>query len=169
MKYYIFFILLFVVFQSCGLIKEKDQNKAVFPFDISVKPNMSYELEKDITGALYPAYSIDSTKTTLVFTYKEKAPEGIADGDYKEEIYLVIPNATFNATYSDEQLKEAKMVFSKFCFCDKEEVGYRYITKGKLSIQRNESDVTVTSNFQVDAVQHKMTSIKKALFLKEGL
>ncbi|GAB5401339.1 MAG: hypothetical protein Aureis2KO_29240 [Aureisphaera sp.] len=148
MKKYVSLLLVITLFACNSSKKASDeQNTSVDPkvvvnegtcpeagtCSFQIKEGTSFTFETDGTGALYPKFE-QGDGSVAEFSYKEKGPEGTADGDYAEVIQFNIPKDIGKGkSYTGDALQDVNLVFNKHCFC-KGEAGYYKVTEGALKL-----------------------------------
>lgn len=164
------------LFSSCGnnktIVSKKDKEVVILTDgtddkkgDVSVdmSNNSTLNVKDDTIGAIYPV--IESGDNLVVeFKYEEKAPEGIADGDYSETLHFEIPNNTTELNLTDDELSNVKLLYGKHCFC-KGEAGYYKVKKGKMKVVKTESDLYFDISFNIDETSTKLVRVSKYIAL----
>lgn len=91
----------------------------------------------------------DEQKMVIAFEYlkNEDAAQGGLDY-YKEEILFEIPSSSFKKTYTNNELQDVKLLFSKHCYCEGES-GYFKVTNGTLKINHTDDKTNVELKFSV--------------------
>ena len=126
---------------GCGPVKSIFEAKLIegCPKDgdctIELLQNKSLEITTDDSGATRYKMVDAQNKTVIHFKYSRKVKGNIQDAGYREEILLELSgNDMKSELHSD--LKNAKILFGRFCFC-KGQTGYYRINKGNLTKNRN--------------------------------
>ncbi|MFT4802125.1 MAG: hypothetical protein ACI93N_001901 [Flavobacteriaceae bacterium] len=164
------------LFSSCGnnkiIVSNKDKEVIVLAggidekegdVSVNVSINSTLNLKDDTIGAIYPVIE-SGDNLVIVFKYEEKAPEGIADGNYSETLHFEIPNNTTILNLADDELNNVKLLFGKHCFC-KGDAGYYKVKKGKMKIVKTESDIYFDISFNVDETSTKLIRVAKYIKL----
>lgn len=91
--------------------------------------------KEESTGMMYPKFPEELTEKVVKFEYNRKTDPRVMDASYREEVYFEMPSQ--NGTWKDKELQELKMVYGRFCFCDKDSVGYFKVDNGTLTKDDN--------------------------------
>lgn len=141
-------------------------NSTICPEDgvctFEVFNNKTLHVQTDGIGALYPEL-LDGKKTVIKFEYKRHEIPNTADGGYSEIIYAEIDSNIKEATFKNETLSTAKVLFGRLCFC-RGETGYFYVNEGELKITTSSDGMkTYKLDFKVHEVPQIITSIEETL------
>jgi len=108
----------------------------------------SLELKTDDIGKLYPEVQ-KGNQDVLKFEYIQDQDPRIADDGYREVIYIEIDSATKTLELNDLDLRKAKVLFGRFCFCGNQ-AGYFPVKNGNLKVSSNENGtLTYSLNFEM--------------------
>lgn len=149
----IFFIFFLTVFVSCNSTKKVEEAMSVAPemqcpkngtCTFSVIANKSLQILEDGIGMKYPKLKDNPHTSIIKFRYHRKAPEGMMDGNYTEEVYLEIENDISKLELKDQELQQVKLLYGRLCYC-KGNVGYFKVTDGLLNFQRNKNGTATLS------------------------
>lgn len=94
--------------------------------------------KEESTGMMFPKFAEKLTGKVVKFEYNKKTDPRIMDASYREEVYFEMPSK--NGTWKDKELVELNVVYGRFCFCDKDSVGYFKVDHGTLT--KNENGIT---------------------------
>lgn len=129
---------------------------------VEIFPNKSMNIQTDGTGAMYNQL-VDSKETSvIVYQYNRDVPEGLQDGNYREEIIFEIKNSDTNLVASGNYLQQTKMLFGRFCFC-RGQTGYYKVTDGNLNLIQKENSITFDLNFTVTEVPQIIKKIQASI------
>lgn len=95
---------------------------------------IDFQKEKS-TGMMYPKFADEMTGKVVKFEYDRKTDPKIMDASYREEVYFEMPSK--NGTWKDKELEKLNVVYGRFCFCDKNSVGYFKVDHGTLTKDEN--------------------------------
>jgi hypothetical protein len=137
------------------IVNSKCPNEGVC--SMKVQKNKSLLIKEDGTGALYPEI-VDGDKTVILYTFLRKGPDGTMDGDYSETLHFEVPAGTYTGNFSDDSLKNVKLLFGKHCYC-KGEAGYYRVEKGSLKVIKSESTVSFDLKFKMEHPSHELNNI----------
>ncbi len=148
MKYLYSFIFLLVLY-SCSSTQKT--TKMIKPEKISVVKGCPDKAECEVeilqnkaihktteetTGKFYPEFKEDSTKTVVKVEMTLNPDKAAVDGQYREEIIFEWPDKS-TVNLKGKELENLNLIFGRFCFCDKEQVGYFEIEQGEINIAEN--------------------------------
>ncbi len=128
---------------------------------ITLHKNKDLLVKQDGIGANYPEL-VEGTHMVIEYNYTEKAPEGIADGDYAETIHFEIPASITSLTKENHALSEVKALYGKHCFC-RGQAGYYPVTIGKLVVKKTKSSLHFDLEFQIEATSQVVTRISETI------
>jgi hypothetical protein len=94
---------------------------------------------------LYYELEENPAKKVVKYTYNRKVKGDLQDASYREEIIFEINSNAEESNFVDESLKEAKLLFGRFCYC-KGQTGYYKIESGSLRISKNKEMETTQIN-----------------------
>lgn len=127
--------------------------------NIEVFHKKSLNIKFDAFGNSYE--EILAGKNTLAkFTYEKSQEPDVADGNYREVVYLELPDNLTEMTLSSEELNSVKATFGRFCYC-KGQTGYYAIKLGELKITVAEKNVFIVDfEFKVTEVPQILTHVQ---------
>jgi hypothetical protein len=129
---------------------------------IEVFHNKSMNIQTDGTGAMYNQL-VDSKETSvIVYQYNRDVPEGLQDGNYREEIIFEIKNSDANLVATGNDLQQTKMLFGRFCFC-RGQTGYYKVSEGNLNLTQKGNSITFDLNFTVNEVPQIIKKIQASI------
>lgn len=129
---------------------------------VEIFPNKSMNIQTDGTGAIYNQL-IDSNETSvIVYQYNRDVPEGLQDGNYREEIIFEIKNSETNLVTSGSDLQQTKMLFGRFCFC-RGQTGYYKVTDGNLNLTQKDKSITFNLSFTINEVPQIIKTIQASI------
>lgn len=109
----------------------------------------------------YLSYTIqDNEKTSVLrYVYAINQDQVAYDGGYREEILFEIPNDVIDVKYTDEELKETKMLFGRYCYC-RGKNGIFKIRKGKLHVNSSKKEIHFELDFKIEEVPQVTEQIR---------
>lgn|SRR5699024_6711255 len=144
----------------------QSQNKTNCPeggkCSVVILKNKSLIIKDDITGKVYPEIS-DGKNLVVHFNFLRQAPEGIADGNYSEDIYFEIPADQNQLQKKDSSLKDINLVFGRHFFSP--EAGFVEINKGELNLQRKGNKIQFDLKFQEEEGKQLIERIVETVIL----
>lgn len=154
----IYFSSLVLCFIACKTNQESTEKKNLNKTNITNCPkegtcsfevlqNKSLKIKTDGIGAQYPQIT-EGKQTVLKFEYKKDEDPRIADNGYSEIIYAEIEPATKTLNIKDDELRQAKVLFGRLCFC-RGQTGYYPVNKGEFDIKTNK-DTSITYTFNLE-------------------
>ncbi|WP_205521223.1 hypothetical protein [Psychroflexus aurantiacus] len=118
----------------------------------------SLVIKTDATGAQYPQVTKGKHKV-LKFEYKRNQDPQIADDEYTEVVYAQIEPGQKKLDLNDDQLKQAKLLFGRLCFC-KGQAGYFPVREGHFKVSSNKDEsITYSFNIELTDVPHVLTEV----------
>lgn len=103
----------------------------------TILKNQSLKIKLDEFNHLYYRTEANANTSVIRFEYKRKAPEGLQDGGYREEVIFEINNSDTKLELEDVLLKRTKMIYGRLCYC-RGQTGYFSVNKGKLDLEKNQ-------------------------------
>ena len=103
-----------------------------------VMPGQSYHIETDGTGMMRPVMEKNAETMVIKFTYSRGQKEKQIDGQYREEVYAIIPAGKSKFEAVDKELKDITFLYGRFCYCQKNSVGYVKVDNGRLKIENGQ-------------------------------
>lgn len=129
---------------------------------VVVHQNKAFEMTEDGTGATY-SNIVDGQNIVVEYTYFKEASEGIADGNYTENIYFEIPASTKNLVKKDAALADVKMFYGKHAYKNSQ---YYPVINGNLSVQKTGNSLTFNLNFKIDQTSQVVSNINHMMTLE---
>ncbi len=117
----------------------------------SILKNQSLKIKLDEFNHLYYKTEANANTSVIRFEYKRKAPEGLQDGNYREEIVFEINNSDVKLELEDVLLKSTKMIYGRLCYC-RGQTGYFLVNKGKLTLEKNQKEIKFDLDFTITEV-----------------
>ncbi|WP_300565177.1 hypothetical protein [Flavobacterium sp.] len=117
----------------------------------TVLKNQGLKIKLDEFNHLYYKTEASANTSVIRFEYKRKAPEGLQDGIYREEIVFEINNSDTKLELEDVLLKSTKMIYGRLCYC-RGQTGYFLVNKGKLTLEKNQKEIKFNLDFTVSEV-----------------
>jgi len=129
---------------------------------IELVSNKSLNVKADEFGSIYYQL-LDADKTSVIrYTYDKDVPEGLQDGNYREEIIFEISNTNQTLVLSGKELQQTKMLFGRFCFCRGQTGSYK-VEDGTLNLTKKGAKIEFDLNFTITKVPQLVHSIKATL------
>jgi len=166
----LFLITCFIVFSACKsnkipitkTLKKSLNTTGKNPYQIEILPNAKLFISKD---------NFNITKVTqhkghnlvLKFIYKKQVSKNIADGNYREVLFIEIPN--FKQNLHLTQFKNIKVWFARFCYC-RDYVGYFKIKQGNLNLLLNKNYLKIKIQFSLNNIPQVLNFIDQKIFIK---
>lgn len=123
--------------------------------------NKSMAIKEDGTGAIYPVFAENPNTSVVKFRYHRESPEGMADGQYTEEVYLEVGNDVKKLTLQNENLQKVKLLYRRMCFCERATVGYFEVVDGILEYSKNKNgEVRISLVFENKQVPQTLEKIE---------
>jgi len=124
--------------------------------------NKTLLLKEDSIGALYPKFEASKTLHVLKFEYIKDTDSKLADGSYKELIFIEIPSTMTSLKLQDETLQQAKVTYGRLCFC-RGSSGYFPVKKGRLTVSKSGQNYQVSLSFENGNIPQILTTISGTL------
>lgn len=106
--------------------------------------NKSLKIKIDEFDQLY-YQTEDNVNTSVVhFEFNKKAPEGLQDGNYREEIIFEINNTDVKLELEDVFLRPTKMIYGRHCYC-KGQAGYFSVKRANYLYRKAKKKSLLTS------------------------
>jgi len=159
---------LLILVSSCASKKEKASDnfnkvelESVCPEDgkcsIAILENKIVELNTDEFGKLFYTLKEDNTKNILIYKYNRDVPQGLKDGNYREEIIIEIDKKSGLPTNS-------KTIYGRFCYC-KGFTGYYKILE-EIEFKLKEDKVFYELQFKIKQVPQIISSLNFCLSIE---
>lgn len=129
---------------------------------IEILKNKSLAIKKDEFNQIYFQEIVNNKTSIIKFQYQRDNEKGYADGNYREEIIFEINNTETSLNLSDNALQTTKMLFGRHCFC-KGQAGYFNITKGNLSLTKENEEYKLTLDFLITEVPQIIKTISTSV------
>jgi hypothetical protein len=126
---------------------------------ITSNPGKSLGINEDEYGNLRYVLNDDATKSVFVITYNRNVPKDVQDGTYREEIIFECDNSNKSTVIEGEALKNAKLLFGRFCYC-KGQTGYYTINNGTLRISGDNHQRIFNLDFITSKTPQVLSSVK---------
>lgn len=155
MKYLIYLLLVLSV-TNCKTQKElaqNEQNKVLSYVlqncpqegicEITIEENKELQVKTDEFGMIYPEIA---TGDDYIIKYTYSRDTDYADGNYKEIVLFQFPKNEISLLLQDKNLQKVNLLYGRLCYC-KGESGFEKVSKGTLSIARNNNKITLKLEF----------------------
>lgn len=151
---HLFTFLVVISIISCGSSKKTPKN--IQPQSINIvegcpeKTDCQVEIlenkkinfrHEEVTGKEFPEFVEDNSSSVVKITMDLNTDAKMVDGQYREEIIFEWPKNKSKLNLENEALQDVEFLYGRFCFCDKEQVGYFKISDGKLKIEKGKIDI----------------------------
>ncbi len=124
--------------------------------------NKSLSIVKDDFGRQYYKL-VDSPETHVVkHEYTRGNEETMPDSGYREEIVFEIGAAGQEFSLKDAELRQVKMLYGRFCFCPKDQVGYFEVHNGTLDIS-GKGTVNVALDFSMEGIPQVTKQVRATI------
>lgn len=128
--------------------------------DLKVMKNSMIALKKDDFGSLYPEVG-EGAAIVLKFEYQRRELANTEDSSYREVIYLQLNPESPEVDLQSQNLKNASLVFGRFCFC-RGQSGWFRISSGNLKITKIQTNTyRIQLEFLMDEVPQIIQSINQ--------
>lgn len=117
----------------------------------TILKNKSLKIKKDETNQLYYQTEDNLNTSVIHFEYNKKVPEGLQDGNYREEILFEINNSDSKLELENLSLNSVKMIYGRHCFC-RGQAGYFFVQNGKLTLNKTSKEVAFNLEFTITEV-----------------
>ncbi len=147
--------------------KNSEVNSVVCPENgvcsFKVLQNKSLAIKTDGLGDLF-LETVEGENLVLKFEYSKNHDKKLADGSYREEVFLELnPN---DLEMETNDLANKKLYFARWCYC-KGQTGYYKIKEGLLKIDRLKNGTfRLNLNFKINEVPQKMTQMAETFSLQ---
>lgn len=126
---------------------------------LELHKNKTIQIKKDNIGKLYYNLVDSEKKSVVYFEYSRNVNKDIQDASYREEILFEIENNTSLKELTNNDLKQANMLFGKHCFC-RSEAGYYIVHNGSLNYNYIMNELKFNLTFKIPEVSnHVITNI----------
>lgn len=143
---------------SLGQIKSKSACPSDGQCVIELFRNKSLVVKTDGIGATYNQLEDSAETSVIIYQYNRDVPEGLQDGNHREEIIFEIKNGDTDLTLSGNELQQTKMLFGRFCFC-RGQTGYYKVTNGDLNVHQEKGIISFRLNFTINEVPQTINSV----------
>lgn len=105
-------------------------------------------------------FELQESKENIVlrFEYQRNQNPQFEVDAYSEVVFVQIDTSTTHLELGNKTLENAKVSFSRMCFC-KGVTGIYTVKKGKLQLKKTDKEFLLKLDFQIDEVPHVITSI----------
>lgn len=170
---HLYLLILLVFTLSCkskntaATQKNSEVNSVVCPENgvcsFKVLQNKSLAIKTDGLGDLF-LETVEGKKLVLKFEYSKNHDKKLADGSYREEVFLELnPN---DLKIETKDLVNQKLYFARWCYC-KGETGYYKIKEGLLKVEKlNDGSFQLDLSFKMDEVPQVVTQINETFSLQ---
>lgn len=124
---------------------------------------ISFKTEES-TGKLQKEFVDDENSNVIAFNFQNNPDKAVMDAQYREEIIFEVSKTKAELDLTDDELQNVNLIFGRFCFCDRSQVGYFKINKGHLKIK----DGKITIDFDSANIPQVMKSVKATYKVAEN-
>jgi hypothetical protein len=110
------------------------------------------------TGKLNYALVDSFDKTVVRYQYKKDMDQSNVDGGYREEIVFEIEADSNVIKLENNNLKQTKMLYGRYCFC-RGQTGLYEVVNGSLNL-KNKDELGFDLSFKIDEVPQIVTHIE---------
>lgn len=146
---------------------DQSQNRTSCPeggtCTVKAIPNKSLEVKEDGIGKIYPEIT-DGENIVIHFNFLRKAPEGVADGNYSEEIYFEIPTGQNALQKEGVSLKDVNLVFGRHFFSP--EAGFFKVDSGELTVEKNGNQIYFDLKFQAEEGRQLIKRVSEVVIVE---
>lgn len=125
--------------------------------------NKKIEIKEDGIGKIYPEIT-KGENIVIHFNFLRKAPEGVADGNYSEEVYFEIPKSQMELKKEGTSLKDLKMIFGRHYFSP--DAGFFLINKGNVFLKRSGEKIQFELEFEMENGQQILDRISETVIIE---
>ncbi len=124
--------------------------------------NKTFTVVKDDFGRSY--YKLEDSQQTHVvkYEYTRGNEATLPDSGYREEVLFEIGQAGQELSFKDAELRQVKLLYGRFCFCPKDQVGYFDVNRGTLTVS-GKDQVQVSLDFQTGEIPQVTKQIRATL------
>jgi len=170
LKFLFNIIICLVAFNSCKsnkalITKTFQKNLATTTktyYKLTISPNSKLFVSKDNFN-IVNVIQQKGKNLILKFEYKTMPSKNLADANYREVLFLEIPNHKQELHLT--QFKNIKVWFARFCYC-KDYIGYFNITNGDLNLVLNKQYLKIKMQFTLHNIPHVVNFINQKISLK---
>ncbi len=168
MKEIFYIILAILVSVSCvskNKVTDDNQTRQDCPEDgncfLEIIPNAKLIIQKDEYGNTFPELQNSEKDLILKFEYRKKVHPKIADGNYKEIIYIQLNKEVNQLSLNNMSLKKANVTYGRLCNC-RGTTGFYEINQGELKLLKTNRGYNVSLKFKINEVPQTITAINKS-------
>lgn len=132
---------------------------------VSLMRNKSLKINYDTYGDRINDYELvdDAAKSVVLFEYVRTIKDTtLQDAGYREEIIVEVDNEKTEMNWSDNELKNANVLYGRFCYC-KGYAGYFKMDKGDLSVMKKNGKILVDLKFKMDRIPQVISELKATM------
>ncbi len=130
-------------------------------------PNQSLIIKDNTGGTFYPQFVENSKTSVIKFRYHQDSPEGVADGQYTEEVYFEVENDEQKLFLKNEELQQVKLLYGRLCFCERGSVGYVKVNEGQLKYSKQDNKILVSLDFENNQIPQVLKELQGIVDLQE--
>lgn len=157
----ILIVMTLLIMASCGVKKNVSSTTTTVASDcpkdgdctIEVFDGKSMVVKTSETRSLYYDLEDAVNKKVIKYTYNRKVKGDLQDASYREEIVFEIPSGRDELVFNDAGLRDAQLLFGRFCYC-KGQTGYYIIEHGSLKVikEKNSKTTEISLDFSTKQV-----------------
>ncbi len=170
LNFFMFFILCLIGFNSCVsskvLLKKpierslpSDENTS---YKLTITPNASLLVRTDNFNS-NDIILQQGQNLILKFEYQTESPKNVADANYREVLYIEMPNQAQEIDLA--RLNKTSIWFARFCFC-KDYVGFFKVTPEKFELLLSKNQLHIKSEFEWHKLPRIVNKINQNINLK---
>lgn len=132
-------------------------------YNLTIKPNTKLLLSTD-------NFDINSIteqaglNLVLKFEYQTLPPKNLADANYREVLFVEIPNAVQKIDLTN--IDNVNIWFARFCFC-KDYVGFYKVNPDTFELNLNKNQLIIKSEFKLYNLPRVLNFIDQNISLKQ--
>ena len=127
---------------------------------ITIEENKELQIKTDEFGMIYPEI-IEGDHYLCSYSFSKDSD--YADGNYKEMILFQFPKNEISLLLQDKNLQKVNLLYGRLCYC-KGESGYEKVSKGVLSLKRNNNKISLKLEFYTN-LPHVIKTIEEVIIL----
>lgn len=170
LNFFMFFIFCLIGFNSCSSSKvllKKPIEKSLpsdehTSYELTITPNASLLVRADNFKSNDITLQ-QGQNLILKFEYKTESPKNVADADYREVLYIEIPNQAQEIDLA--RLDKTSIWYARFCFC-KDYVGFFKVKPEKFELRLSKNQLHVESEFEWHKLPRIVNKINQNISLK---
>lgn len=169
-SFFIFLVFCIIVLNSCGsnkVLLNKPIEKALSTeentsYKLTVTPNRLLLINTDQFN-INNVTQVEGQNLVLKFEYKTNPPKNLADANYREVLFIEIPNEIQKIDLTN--IDKATIWFARFCFC-KEFVGFYRVIPNQFELVLGNHQLSLKSEIEFHNLPRVLHVINQNISLK---